>query len=84
MKVLLRDLRNNLYYGGTAEWTQKVEHALDFGEIDSALLSAQNSGRLGLELNLILFENPNNAIRLQLDEFLRPPKHIENQTFKAK
>jgi hypothetical protein len=72
MKAILRDRGNGLYYRGAAEWTRDQEQALDFGDIEPALDSARNSGKPGLELNLLFFGNPEFTVKIALDTYLRP------------
>lgn len=68
MKAILRHLQTGLYLRSAETWTEKEEDALDFREIEPALEFAFRSGVMGLELNILLFDNPELTIRLALDQ----------------
>jgi hypothetical protein len=71
MKVILRNLRTGLYFQGGATWTRHAEKALAYSNIERALAAAYDSMMSGLEVNVLLFDDPHCTVRLALDAFLR-------------
>ena len=67
MKPILRDLRTGLYFQGSATWTRNPDEALVYRDIESAFEAAHDSGILSLELNILLFDDPQYTVRLALD-----------------
>src|SRR5262245_14255413 len=84
MKPILRDLRTGLYFQGGASWTHNVGDALIYSDLDAALEAAYSSVMSGLELNVLVLDDPRYTIRLSLDEFfcnvdgIRPRIPLQN------
>jgi hypothetical protein len=52
MKVLLRDLRAGLYFGGEMKWVEKPKAAADFATLEAASRRAGESG--GADVAVVL------------------------------
>ena len=68
MKPILRNLRTGLYFQGGVSWTEKATAALVYKDVEAALDAAYSSGIPGLELNILLFNDPRYTVRFELDE----------------
>ena len=75
MKAILRNLNNGLYFKGGSTWTNNTADAFVYPDIEAALDAAYNSSMTGLELNLLLFEDPRFTVRVALDEFFFDQPH---------
>src|SRR5260370_26974298 len=73
MKPVLRHRRTGLYFQGGASWTPNVTAALVYRDVEAALDAAYTSGIAGLELNVLLFDDPRYTVRLRLDEWFGEP-----------
>jgi hypothetical protein len=71
MTPVLRHLSTGLYFKGGASWTNHVNEALVYPDVEAALDAASSSSMAGLELNVILFNDACFTMRLNLDESLR-------------
>src|SRR5215510_2013999 len=68
MKPILRNLRTGLYFQGGVSWTDNARAALVYNDIEAALDAAYSSAIPGLELNILLFNDPRYTVRFDLDE----------------
>ena len=73
MKPVLRHGRTGLYFQGGASWTRDVNGALVYRDVEAALDAAYMSRIAGLELNVLLFDDPRYTVRLRLDEWFGNP-----------
>jgi len=73
MKPVLRHGRTGLYFQGGASWTRDVTDALVYCDVEAALDAAYTSRIAGLELNVLLFDDPRYTVRLRLDEWFGNP-----------
>jgi hypothetical protein len=69
MKPILRNLRTGLYFQGGVSWTDNAGAALVYNDIEAALDAAYSSAIPGLQLNILLFNDPRYTVRFDLDEF---------------
>ena len=58
MTTILRQISTGLYFQGGASWTKSAGKALIYRDAEAALDAAYNSPMGGLELNIILFDDP--------------------------
>ncbi len=76
MKPVLRHRRTGLYFQGGASWTPNVTAALVYRDVEAALDAAYTSGIAGLELNVLLFDDPRYTLRLRLVEWFGNPDEL--------
>ena len=80
MKPVLRHGRTGLYFQGGASWTCEVDGALVYRDVEAALDAAYTSRVAGLELNVLLFDDPRYTLRLSLDEWFGEPAGLSRRS----
>ena len=69
MTPILRHIASGLYFQGGASWTANACDALAYRDVQTALDAAYTSCIAGLELNILLFDDPHYTLRIKLEKF---------------